>query len=798
MNIKTIRKSLAATLTVLAAVAVVFYLRQNAGLQTGGEISLPKMLWLAWAIAAWFVVPVFLWRDARLTPDVRRLFGVFWGVMMVRGMVEMVLIYGFGHWHPLYGITHDVLCLVLVLVLRRGLAGGDAPNRHALAFSTTLAVSLTAETAFAGMFLQTGAHAEQVYFASSAAGWGFVNLVTLVVLCFLVPDLAAALTGLYFPGRGHQAPRALRRVRAVLATLTALAALAALGFWTWMARLETEADRYARVGFEIYDSCGRFAADFQLGDEDGMADFVTGGDATWEAVADEHGHRFANWKWREGGPERGLLETLVAWRRDMDEVLQAAFKIHLIDEVVSESEAVVQLRFEVTGRHASDYGLIRGRFRRGGDGRWRIAESSLVEGRSVSGPGDHFVDAAARRGLDFVATNDRRFTPDDPCASAAECEGPRVIKFETMRHAYAGAATADYDGDGQDDVFLCAGGRPALYRNRGDGHFEDVTAEHPFKDLWHVNAAGFADLDNDGDQDLLLGAFYGPNHLFENRGAGADGTVTFTDASADSGLADLDMLTVFSFFDYDNDGDLDLYLGRYLDARTEIPDSFLYARNGMPDRLYRNEGGLEFRDVSEEAGVGDVGLALAVAAADYDGDGDQDLYLANDFGRNVLYQNQGPGTDGVVTFRDVALETGSLAVGGSMSASWGDYDNDGLLDLYVSAIRSNQRWFVQPLTARRVMLKFLREGRLGSSNPLFSDLRHYMGDEWMEIGNYALAGNYLLRQREDGTFVDEAPTAGARPAGWYWSSAFLDIDHDGDLDVYATDGWITGRSTYDL
>lgn len=144
-----------------------------------------------------------------------------------------------------------------------------------------------------------------------------------------------------------------------------------------------------------------------------------------------------------------------------------------------------------------------------------------------------------------------------------------------------------------------------------------------------------------------------------------------------------------------------------------------------------------------------MGLTLSLAAADYDSDGDQDLYLGNDFGRNVLLQNQGDGT-----FRDVAKEAGSLAIGGSMSASWGDYNNDGRLDMYVAAIRSNQRWFVQPITARRVMIKFFREGRFLTTNPLFTDLRERMGEDWLQIGNHALAGTSLLEQQADGTFID--------------------------------------------
>src|SRR5262249_61601581 len=183
-------------------------------------------------------------------------------------------------------------------------------------------------------------------------------------------------------------------------------------------------------------------------------------------------------------------------------------------------------------------------------------------------------------------------------------------KFQTMRRACAGAATADIDGDGWDVVLFCSGGKPELYRNKGDGTFENVTERAGLGHLRHVNVGVFADIDNDGHPDLFCASFYENCYLFKNNGDG-----TFTDVTESSGIRQVGMVTCCCFFDYNRDGKLDLYLGRFLDARTAIPDSFLYTRNGVGNILYRNDGNFHFTDVTEQAGVGDVGLALSLNAA---------------------------------------------------------------------------------------------------------------------------------------------------------------------------------------
>src|SRR6185295_19685883 len=143
-----------------------------------------------------------------------------------------------------------------------------------------------------------------------------------------------------------------------------------------------------------------------------------------------------------------------------------------------------------------------------------------------------------------------------------------------------------------------------------------------------------------------------------------------TDVTKRSGIGADCCTTVAAWGDYDNDGYLDLYVGRYLDPRREIPTTF-YARNGERDQLYHNNGDGTFSNVTEASGAGDVGLCLGAVWGDYDDDGDLDLYVVNDFGRNTLYRNEGGGR-----FSDVTVAANALAYGAGMSASFGDYDSD--------------------------------------------------------------------------------------------------------------------------
>ena len=476
--------------------------------------------------------------------------------------------------------------------------------------------------------------------------------------------------------------------------------------------------------------------------------------------------------WKEAAPLAEGPVTVRKWVAGTGAPRPPAFKLKLValQSVTDVATAEIRLEGHAKGR------IFRGRFMTRWQGR-HLLDAQLLGGETVSGPGDLFAERAAKLGIDYHNATDARFLPPSS-----------KLRFQIIRHAVGGASAADIDGDTFDDVLLVGGGPPKLFRNNGDGSFEDVTTAAGLDGQVQVNAGLFADFDNDGDADLVLARFYGQNQLYANDGAGH-----FNDVTAASGLGADDMTAVLSASDLDGDGNLDLYLGRFLDARKTIPEMIHYARNGAPNKLYLGGGNLTFTDISAQSGADDTGLTLGVTAADYDGDGDQDLYLANDFRRNVLLKN-----DGKARFTDVAKDAGALAVSAGMGADFGDFDNDGDLDLYVSSIRSNQRWFSTDVNIRGYILNVVQTERRARLQELFLDLRKHLGDRWDQLGQMALAGNHLLRNNGDGTFTNVSDKSLARPFGWYWSSGFFDVDNDGDLDVLAVNGWITGTDKHDL
>ncbi len=559
----------------------------------------------------------------------------------------------------------------------------------------------------------------------------------------------------------------------------------------WASRLQASAERLASVGKEAIALLSEYGAALQELDieravacyEEGYANPQEG---AWIEQLDSDRDGVQVYSWAAGEPG--------AWTRDdvreqLNRLLAPVaalelgkFKLDRVEETPATGKAVVRAVMWLRGRRDDGNVFeVQAPFRmwiEAGEESWKITRQELLSGgKTVVGRGAGFADEAAAVGLDFSAQRNPMF--------ATEEWYPK--KFGMLKYGSAGVSTADYDGDGWYDLYFADGASARLYRNQGDGTFADTTAVAGLPiDLHGINVALFLDLDNDGDKDLFLGRFTGPNLLFRNEGGG-----TFTDVSANTDLG-RNFVVVATAADYDLDGDLDLYIGRYLDPRINLPTTLFYTRNSEGNSLLRNDGDLRFTDVTEEAGVRDGGLSLGVTWGDYDEDGDPDLYVANDFGRNALLRNEGDGT-----FSDVAAESDAIDFGFGMSASFGDVDNDGDLDLYVSNVHSGQRWYGQATTLYQYLINSIKLGTILEDLPTYREIFSYTGGDWAEYGDNFVKGNSLLLN-DGGKFTDVAEIAGVNPFGWYWSSTFFDYDNDGRQDIYAANGWITGKSHDDL
>ncbi len=343
-------------------------------------------------------------------------------------------------------------------------------------------------------------------------------------------------------------------------------------------------------------------------------------------------------------------------------------------------------------------------------------------------------------------------------------------------YGHQGLALGDYDGDGLDDLYVSQpGGLPnRLYRNNGDGTFSDATRSAGLGILDDTSMALFADVDNDSRQDLIL--IGSTPMLF--RHAGDAGYAYDPDSGLDVGDDRAAMFTGAAMADYDRDGDLDLYVCAYdfwqSGSDYDAPTPYFDATNGPANLLFRNDGAGRFEEVSAGAGLQPTNDRFSFAAAwgDFDDDSDPDLYVANDFGRNNLYVNNGDGT-----FSDRAAELGVEDLGAGMSAAWGDYDSDGDLDLYTANMWSSAG--LRLTGSDQFAAVAPDEGRRGSFRR-------------------QAQGNSLFRNDGEAGFVDVSVEAGVRKGRWAWASDFADLDGDGLLDLFVQNGYITGERLDDL
>ena len=338
------------------------------------------------------------------------------------------------------------------------------------------------------------------------------------------------------------------------------------------------------------------------------------------------------------------------------------------------------------------------------------------------------------------------------------------------RLGHNGIAIADVNGDDRHDLYVCqAGGLPnRLFVGMEDGTVREIAAEAGVDCLDDSTCALFVDLDNDGDQDLTLMTVAG-GFVFENNGKGR-----FTARRILEGCQNAFSLTAS---DYDMDGRLDLYVARYwpdADDRGDIPLPVPYydATNGGANILYRNQGEFRFADVTASIGLNEDNTRFSMAAAweDFDADGDSDLYVANDFGRNCLYRNDGG------RFTNIAAEAGVEDAASGMSVTFGDYDRDGRTDIYVSNMFSSAG---NRITYQRQYIERFEQ------------------DENKALQRMA-RGNTLFRNRGNGTFEDVSRVATVTMGRWAWGSQFADANNDGWEDLLVLNGNITSENSGDL
>ena len=388
----------------------------------------------------------------------------------------------------------------------------------------------------------------------------------------------------------------------------------------------------------------------------------------------------------------------------------------------------------------------------------------------------------------------------------------------------SGAAFFDYDRDGWLDLYLVNGaplpGHEAssspvntLYRNNGDGTFTDVTAAAGVGDPGYGMGCAVADYDNDGFLDLYLTNF-GPDVLFRNNGDG-----TFSDRTRDTGLGCDLWGSSSGFGDIDGDGDLDLYVANYIDFSFANHKPCLSRKglqyychpsiyDGVADVMYRNNGDGTFTNITRAAGM-DIseGRGLGVVFGDYDNDGDADIYVANDTVRNNLWRNRGDGT-----FEDVALLSGvafneSGRAEGGMGVDFGDFDNDGALDIFVTnyELESNT---IYRATGRELFADVTYISGMGVPSlpyvgfgtafvdydndrelDVFIANGHIMETAGPDVDDVVHEQpNLLFRNNGRGRFEDVSLESGAHFSTRRSSrgAAFADYDNDGDIDVVVT------------
>lgn len=471
-----------------------------------------------------------------------------------------------------------------------------------------------------------------------------------------------------------------------------------------------------------------------------------------------------------------FINEVLAWLGPISKVETAEFEIYGIDKITDTPLTLrLKIRYDIVAslrdtRREERVGSWQTEWSRNqSDGTWKVHKWEASEEILSVGAETAFLDVTSQALGNTESYKSQMLHGADHWRTVLD--GACGIDI----YGNNGVAVGDYDNDGFDDFYVCqpAGLPNRLYRNRGDGTFEDVTEKAGVGALDNTACALFADFDNRGLQDLLVVCGSGPL-LFVNQG---NGTFSLKRDAFKFSSPPQGTFTHAAIADYDGDGRLDIYLCTYMYYlgldQYHYPIPYYDARNGPPNCLLHNEGNGQFVEKTEAAGLNadNNRYSFACAWGASSSNGRPDLCIANDFGSSQMYRNNGDGT-----FTVASKESHIEDVGAGMSACWSDFNNDGQQDIYITSMWeaagqrvSGQEQFHQD-APQSIRALYQRHAR----------------------------GNALYKNQGDGTFKNIGQQAGAAMGRWSWSADFWDFDHDGYSDLYVTNGYISAVDRNDI